>query len=134
VTIGDEAVIGTGALVTKDVPARCLAYGVPARVERTDLDKEAMEASENADSLEAALMIGRKGTQGAAEEVRRVSEYLGTRFEEKQKKKPALLLLTRGGIIAVVALALSFVTSGLFAGVLAIAYRRLGDVCHSPVK
>lgn len=32
VTIGDEAVIATGAVVTKDIPPRCLAAGVPAKV------------------------------------------------------------------------------------------------------
>ena len=32
VTIGDEAVIATGSVVTKDVPARCLVAGVPAKV------------------------------------------------------------------------------------------------------
>jgi acetyltransferase-like isoleucine patch superfamily enzyme len=31
-TIGDEAVIATGAVVTKDVPPRCLVGGNPARV------------------------------------------------------------------------------------------------------
>lgn len=34
VTIGDQAVIGAGAVVTKDIPARCVAVGVPARVVR----------------------------------------------------------------------------------------------------
>lgn len=38
VTIGDEAVIATGAVVTKDVPARCLVGGVPAKVLK-DLSK-----------------------------------------------------------------------------------------------
>ena len=34
VTIGDYAVIGAGSVVTKDVPARSIAVGVPARVIR----------------------------------------------------------------------------------------------------
>ena len=32
VTIGDEAVIAAGAVVTRDIPPHCLAAGVPARV------------------------------------------------------------------------------------------------------
>lgn len=39
VTIGDHAVIGAGSVVTKDVPARCLAAGVPAKVIRILGDK-----------------------------------------------------------------------------------------------
>jgi acetyltransferase-like isoleucine patch superfamily enzyme len=35
VTIGDDAVIGAGSVVTKDVPARTVAVGSPARVVRT---------------------------------------------------------------------------------------------------
>ena len=34
VTIGDDSVIGAGAVVTKDVPADVLAVGNPARVVR----------------------------------------------------------------------------------------------------
>jgi acetyltransferase-like isoleucine patch superfamily enzyme len=32
VDIGDKSVIGTGAVVTKSIPANCLAVGVPAKV------------------------------------------------------------------------------------------------------
>lgn len=35
VTIGDDAVVGAGSIVTKDVPARTLAVGSPARVVRS---------------------------------------------------------------------------------------------------
>jgi acetyltransferase-like isoleucine patch superfamily enzyme len=35
VTIGDHAVVAAGAIVTKDVPARSVVAGVPARVLRT---------------------------------------------------------------------------------------------------
>ncbi len=34
VTIGDNAVIGAGSLVTSDIPANAVAYGVPATVQR----------------------------------------------------------------------------------------------------
>jgi len=34
VTIGDNVVIGAGSLVTKDIPANSLAYGVPCRVRK----------------------------------------------------------------------------------------------------
>jgi len=39
VTIGENAIIGAGSLVTKDVPANAIVAGNPARVIRTDTDR-----------------------------------------------------------------------------------------------
>ena len=40
VTIGDGAVIAAGALVTQDVPAGCLAGGIPAKVIKENVEWE----------------------------------------------------------------------------------------------
>lgn len=40
VTIGDGAVVGAGALVTRDLPPYCVAVGVPARVIRRRFSEE----------------------------------------------------------------------------------------------
>lgn len=37
VTIGDEVVIGSGAIVTKDVPSNCIVAGNPAKIIRTGI-------------------------------------------------------------------------------------------------
>ena len=37
IEIGDECVIGSGSVVTKDVPPRCLVAGNPARIIRENI-------------------------------------------------------------------------------------------------
>lgn len=41
VVIGNNAVIGANAVVVTDIPAHCVAAGVPARVIRTDINPSA---------------------------------------------------------------------------------------------
>ena len=40
VTIGDNAIVAANAVVTKDVPSNSIAAGNPARIVKTDIDKE----------------------------------------------------------------------------------------------
>ena len=43
VTIGEDTVVGAGAVVTRDLPAGVVAAGVPARVQREIGDKDRVE-------------------------------------------------------------------------------------------
>lgn len=39
VTVGDNSIVAASAVVTKDIPANCIAAGNPARIVKTDLDR-----------------------------------------------------------------------------------------------
>ncbi len=39
VTIGENSIIGANAIVTKNIPSNCIAVGIPAKVVKTDIDK-----------------------------------------------------------------------------------------------
>lgn len=43
VTIGDETVVGAGSVVTRDLPGGVVAFGVPARVQRTIGERDRVE-------------------------------------------------------------------------------------------
>ena len=46
VTIGEDTVVGAGAVVTRDLPAGVVAMGVPARVLREIDDRDRIEIPE----------------------------------------------------------------------------------------
>ncbi len=63
VRIGAGSIIGAGSVVTKNVPARSLVVGVPARVVRPVSDEEAADLIEHARRYEKlALVHAGKGT------------------------------------------------------------------------
>lgn len=37
INIGDEVIVGAGAIVTKDVPSNCIVAGNPAKIIKTDI-------------------------------------------------------------------------------------------------
>ena len=47
VTIGDNSVIGAGSVVTQDIPANVLAFGVPCRGVREITEADRMECAQN---------------------------------------------------------------------------------------
>jgi len=40
ITIGDHALIGAGSIVTKDVPAKAITYGAPAKTRKFQSNQE----------------------------------------------------------------------------------------------
>lgn len=66
VTIGSYSTIGAGSVVTKDVPASCVAMGNPASVRYyvdSDKGREPVVVDETANTLEDALKVDREEQQ-----------------------------------------------------------------------
>lgn len=63
VRVGKGSIIGAGCVVTKDVPARSLLLGIPAKVKREVSEAEAADLIEHAKRYEKlALVHAGKGT------------------------------------------------------------------------
>lgn len=63
VRVGSGSIIGAGCVVTKDVPARSLLLGIPAKVKREVSETEAADLIEHAKRYEKlALVHAGKGT------------------------------------------------------------------------
>lgn len=52
VTIGENSIIGANSVVTKDIPANCIAVGNPARVVKENIDKFTMSVLTNRNYVE----------------------------------------------------------------------------------
>jgi hypothetical protein len=144
VTIGDGAVIGACSLVTRNIPPRALAYGVPAEVirilgeeEEDELDAGHKEAS--VDTLEEALKVSSSSsTAGSSREATPCPQlvdmnksssssgiyhrhpYRGGRGNGGQQHLGGVRDshgMTRAEIFALVALAMSFSASLFFVAV-----------------
>lgn len=58
VTIGDGAIVGAGSVVTRDVPARSIVAGNPAKVVKRAIDAGAFGRLSSADQMEHMLASG----------------------------------------------------------------------------
>lgn len=57
VRIGDESIVGSGSIVTKDVPPKCVVAGNPARIIRRDIQVGPYGRFANAEETKARLAV-----------------------------------------------------------------------------
>lgn len=57
VRVGSGSIIGAGCVVTKDVPARSLMMGIPAKIKREVSEEEAAELIEHAKRYEKLALV-----------------------------------------------------------------------------
>ncbi len=57
IEIGESALVGAGAVVTKDVPPRCVVAGNPARIIRRDIEVGPYGRFSNAEMTKARLAV-----------------------------------------------------------------------------
>lgn len=153
VTIGDGAVIGACSLVTRSIPPRALAYGMPAevvrildedeKVDRPDDDEDDEEEEESVETLEEALNLrsreatpvpthgsgGSGGSGGGEMAAAAAKPSSSARIYERPRRDRSRQHLgvrdshgmTRAEILALVALAVSFMGCFFFVALLVVA-------------
>jgi hypothetical protein len=130
VTIGDGAVVGACSLVTRSIPPRALAYGVPAEIIRILEDEEKVDEEEaSVETLEEALKLrSRGGTPVPAHmEGGELAKSSGSIYECPRRDRSQQHLgvrdshgMTRAEILALVALAVSFMGCFFFVALLVV--------------
>jgi acetyltransferase-like isoleucine patch superfamily enzyme len=86
VTIGPDAVVAAGSVVTRDVPPGCVVGGVPAKVIARTQDLHASLAAQTQTLPWRALVTGRADARAPASaelQAQRIQHFFGTNLETR---------------------------------------------------